>query len=208
MRAYESKLLFGIVDQRVTVSRVFGVLVLLLALFTTHSFSQNSMTDTLLEISGLFLLTICSAGRLWSLLYIAGHKRREIITEGPYSITRNPLYLFSLIGAIGIGLASENLLVLAALLVFYLAYYPLTILAEEKKLTDTFGQAYLDYKERTPQFLPKLSLYKSGAQHQINANIFLKSLANGMWFVWIFILFHFIEMLQNRGTIPTFLKVP
>lgn len=198
----------GIADSRVAVSRILGVLVVLLAVFTTHSFSQDGLTDTLFEIAGLFLLTICSIGRLWSLLYIGGLKKREIIMEGPYSITRNPLYLFSLIGAIGIGLASENLLVLAVLLVFYVAYYPLTILAEEKKLTDKFGQTYLDYKKRTPRFLPNFSLYKKGAQYQINADIFLKSLGNGMWFVWIFILFHFIEMLQNAGAIPVLLRVP
>ena len=198
----------NIADSRVAVSRIFSIFVLLLAIFTTHSFSQDGLTDTLFEISGLFLLTICSVGRLWSLLYIGGHKRREIIMEGPYSIMRNPLYFFSLIGAIGIGLASENLLVLTVLLVFYLVYYPLTILAEEKKLAEKFGQIYLDYKKRTPRFFPDFSLYTRSSQYQINADIFLKSLANGMWFIWIFILFHFIEMLQNSEVIPVFLKVP
>jgi protein-S-isoprenylcysteine O-methyltransferase Ste14 len=208
MGAYKGRLLFKIARRRVVVSRVFGVLVLFLALFTTGSFSQDSLTDTLLEMSGLFLLTICSIGRLWALLYISGYKKRELITEGPYSMVRHPLYVFSLIGAIGIGIASENILVLAALVIFYLLYYPLTIIVEEKKLTEKFGQAYLDYIERTPRFLPKLSLYKSPPQLVVNADIFLKNIAIGMWFIWIFIALNFIEAIQLLGYIPVFLRVP
>jgi protein-S-isoprenylcysteine O-methyltransferase Ste14 len=208
MGVHESRLLFKVARRRITVSRIFAVLVLFLVLFTTHSFSQNGLTDVLLETFGLFLLTICSIGRLWSLLYISGYKKLELITEGPYSMVQHPLYVFSLIGAIGIGLASENILVLAVLVIFYLLYYPLTIFVEEKKLADKFGQAYLDYAKCTPRFLPKLSLYKSSAQYQINVDVFVKKLVLGMWFIWIFIILHIIEALQQSGHIPVLLRVP
>ncbi|MFA5238199.1 MAG: isoprenylcysteine carboxylmethyltransferase family protein [Phycisphaerae bacterium] len=166
------------------------------------------MADTILGMSGLFLLTICSVGRLWALLYISGYKKLELITEGPYSMVRHPLYVFSLIGAIGIGLASKNILVLAALIIFYLLYYPLTIIVEEKKLTDKFDQGYLDYIKRTPRFLPKLSLYKGNVQYQINADVYVKKMIFGMWFIWIFIILNIIEILQQNGHIPVLLKVP
>ena len=208
MSTDESGILFKIARQRITVSRVFAVLVLLLILFTTSSFKEDSLIDTVLEMSGLFLLTICSIGRLWALLYISGYKKLELITEGPYSIVRHPLYVFSLIGAIGIGLASENILVLAALITFYLLYYPLTIIIEEKKLVNKFDQAYLDYIKHTPRFIPKLSLYKGSVQYQINADAYVKKMILGMWFIWIFIILHIIEMLQQSGHIPVFLKVP
>jgi protein-S-isoprenylcysteine O-methyltransferase Ste14 len=208
MSEQSDKLLFKIAHQRLLVSRIFGVLVLLLAIFTTYSFEQNGVINTVIEMSGLFLLTVCSAGRLWASLYISGYKTYSLITEGPYSITRNPLYLFSLIGAIGIGLASGNILVLGLLVIFYLLYYPLTIITEEEKLKKNLGQPYIDYMKRTPRFLPKLSLYNSSAQYQINTKIFLKSLAYGMWFVWVFIALRFIEMLQQNGHIPVILKVP
>jgi protein-S-isoprenylcysteine O-methyltransferase Ste14 len=204
----ESGLLFKIARQRIVISRIFGVLVVLLAIFTMHSFSDDSLIDILSEALGLFLLTVCSVGRLWALLYVSGRKKLELITEGPYSMVRHPLYVFSLIGAIGIGIASENILILAAMVIFYLLYYPLTILVEEKKLTNKFGQAYLDYIKRTPRFLPKPSLYKRDEQYQVNVDIFVKSLAGGMWFIWIFILLNFIEALQHTGHIPVFLKVP
>jgi protein-S-isoprenylcysteine O-methyltransferase Ste14 len=208
MNTPTSSLLFRIARRRIAVSRIFAVLVVLLAIFTAPSFKQDSWPDILLETSGLFLLTVCSMGRLWALLYISGRKKFELIMEGPYSIVRHPLYVFSLIGTIGIGLASENIFVLVVLVIFYLLYYPLTIFVEEKKLVAEFGQAYLDYIKRVPRFLPKLSLYRSPSQFVVNADIFLKNMIAGMWFLWIFIALNFIEALQQNGCIPVLLKVP
>jgi protein-S-isoprenylcysteine O-methyltransferase Ste14 len=204
----EETLLFKIARLRVMVSRIFAMLVVLLVIFTMPSFKRGGFVDILFKTSGLFLLTVCSMGRLWALLYISGKKTHEVITDGPYSIVRHPLYLFSFIGAIGIGLASDNILVLAALVIFYLSYYPLTILSEEKTLTKKFGQAYIDYAKCTPRFLPKLSLYKSPDYFVVNAEIFLKNMAIGMWFVWAFILFNIIAMLQTMGLIHVLFKVP
>ena len=208
MNAEKNKLLFKIARSRIAVSRIFAIIVLLLITFTAGSYKEGTLADILLETSGLFLLTVCSMGRLWALLYISGHKKIELITDGPYSMVRHPLYVFSLIGAIGIGLASENLIILAVLVIFYLLYYPLTILVEEAKLIDKFGQAYLDYIKSTPRFLPKRSLYKSPPEVVVNTDIFLKSIASGMWFIWIYIVFDFIQALQQGGFIPVLLWVP
>jgi protein-S-isoprenylcysteine O-methyltransferase Ste14 len=48
-----------------------------------------------LEMAGVSLALLCVAGRMWSSLYIGSRKNRELVTAGPYSITRNPLYFFS-----------------------------------------------------------------------------------------------------------------
>jgi len=204
----ERSIIFGIAKSRVVVTRIFGLVVLLLLLFTGHSFGQESLTDLLFEVVGLFLLSICSVGRLWALMYISGNKKRQLVSHGPYSIVRHPLYVFSLIGALGIGLGSENVLVLGLIIIFYLFYYPFTILAEEEKLIHKFGQAYLDYMERTPRFLPKLSLYKQPETYVVKTSSFVRNLADGMWFVWIFILMHAIETVQDAGLLPVILRVP
>ena len=201
-------LLFAVANSRVIVSRIFGFVIILLLVFTTHSFSGESFADIFSEMSGLFLLSICSLGRLWALMYISGNKRLELVTEGPYSMVRHPLYFFSFIGAIGIGLASENLLILALIVVFYLFYYPFTILAEERKLAVKFGEPYVEYMKRTPRFFPKLSLYKEPSVYQVKAKSFVKNFANGMWFVWIFMLMHLIETFHESGYLPVLFKVP
>jgi protein-S-isoprenylcysteine O-methyltransferase Ste14 len=208
MSEQTDKLLFKVARTRVMVSRILAVVGILLVIFTMPSFEQGGLSDILSDTLGLFLLTVCTMGRLWALLYISGKKTHEVVTDGPYSIVRHPLYLFSFIGAIGIGLVSDNILVLAALVIFYLSYYPLTILSEEQTLTKKFGQAYIDYAKCTPRFLPKLSLYKSPSQVVINADIFLKNMVIGMWFIWAFILFNIIQTLQTMGIIHVLLKVP
>lgn len=201
-------IIFAIANSRIIASRIFGLGILLLLLFTGHSFAQGTLTDILFELSGLFLLSICSLGRLWALMYISGNKRRELVTEGPYSIVRHPLYVFSLIGALGISLASENVLVLGLIIVFNLLYYPFTILAEERKMTNKFGDAYREYMKNTPRFIPKFSLYKEPELYEVKAASFVRNFVDGMWFIWIFMLLHFAEMLQESGYLPVFLRIP
>ena len=204
----KSKILLSIAGSRLIISRIFAVLIILIVVFTSHSFQQETTIDTGFEIVGLFLLTICSMGRLWALMYISGYKSKGIITDGPYSIVRHPLYMFSLIGAVGIGFASENLLVLGLIVIFYFLYYPLTILAEEEKLANKFGEVYLEYMKHTPRFLPNLRLYKEPESYKVNTAQFFKNFIDGLWFMWIFILLHFIEKLQTSGVIPILFRVP
>jgi protein-S-isoprenylcysteine O-methyltransferase Ste14 len=204
----DNKILYAIAKSRIFVSRLFGLLIILLLLFTGHSFEQKEIVDVLFETSGLILISICSFGRLWSLIYISGYKSNTLITEGPYSIVRHPLYFFSFIGVLGIGLASENVLMLVLIICFYLLYYPFTILSEESKLTNRFGEKYTEYKKRVPRFIPKLSLYKAPQEYTITIDKLARNVAEAMLLVWIFVLLHFIETLQNIGVLPVLLKFP
>ncbi len=201
-------MLVRIAKSRLLVSRIFGLLIIFLILFTSHSFEQGKVVDILFEMSGLLLLSICSFGRLWALIFISGYKNDVLIMEGPYSIVRHPLYFFSLIGAFGLGLASENVLVLVLIVVFYLFYYPFTILAEEEKLTAKFGQDYVEYMKRTPRLLPKFSLYREPQFYNVTVKKLVRNFAEAMLFIWAFILMHFVELLQDSGVLPVFWRVP
>src|ERR1041384_2965565 len=64
---------------------------------------QPEDTHDRIEAYGVMLIMIGIGGRLWSTLYIGGRKSAELVRTGPYSITRNPLYLFSSIAAAGAG---------------------------------------------------------------------------------------------------------
>lgn len=204
----QNKILYTIRKKRLIFLRASGILVLLLLLFTGHSFSKGGIIDTLFEISGLILISICSFGRLWSLVYISGYKSNTLITEGPYSMVRNPLYFFTFLGAIGTGLASENLLVIAIIIIFYLLYYPLTILAEERKLADRFGQTFAEYRKQVPMFIPKFSLYRSPETYNITSGKLLHNFFESLAILWVFIFLQLIEFLHNTGILPVLWKVP
>jgi len=203
-----TRILFAFAHSRVMISRLFSLILIFLIIFTAHSWNQHSLIDLCFEVIGLFLISICCLGRMWALVYISGYKSSHLVTQGPYSIVRHPLYFFSLIGCIGIGFASENLLIMAAIILFYFFYYPLTILAEEKKLLFRFGNTYLDYMKKTPRFIPKWSLLNEMEFYKVNPEKYFHSFIDGMWFIWIYILIHFIESLQEMGIIPILFKIP
>jgi protein-S-isoprenylcysteine O-methyltransferase Ste14 len=80
-------------------------------------------------------------------------KNAELTTTGPYAYTRNPLYLGSVLIALGFVLAARNpWIALAAVLMFVFVYLPV-IRAEEKYLMSLFP-GYAAYASRVPRLLP------------------------------------------------------
>src|ERR1700694_4620271 len=56
-----------------------------------------------IEWIGISCIVFAIVGRTWSSLYIGGRKTRTLVSVGPYSVSRNPLYVFSIIGGVGVG---------------------------------------------------------------------------------------------------------
>jgi protein-S-isoprenylcysteine O-methyltransferase Ste14 len=87
----------------------------------------------------------------------AGHvkKNRELTTTGPYAYTRNPLYLGSLIIAIGFGIASRNWWVAVVIVVLFLAIYLPVIRSEEAFLRSEFS-GFDEYCTEVPRLIPRM----------------------------------------------------
>lgn len=101
---------------------------------------------------GLPLSACGLALRAWA----AGHlaKDRRLATSGPYSFTRNPLYLGTLITALSLAVAARSIglgLLFAAL--FALVYLP-AIELEEQHLASILP-GYAGYAARVPMLLPR-----------------------------------------------------
>ena len=92
---------------------------------------------------------------LWLRGWAAGHleKNKRLITSGPYAWVRNPLYVGSLIAAIGIAVAAKRpLLAWVFCLAFYFVYLPVVEL-EEQHLRKLFPD-FADYEARVRKFRP------------------------------------------------------
>lgn len=88
--------------------------------------------------------------------WAAGHlrKNRQLTTGGPYAHTRNPLYLGTLLVALGLAVAARNVWLVALFgAVFALVYLPVIEL-EEQHLRGLFPE-YGAYADRVPLLLPR-----------------------------------------------------
>jgi len=193
---------------RTAVSRFVAVILVGILLISRHSFGEESVYDLLIEVCGVFLISLCIFGRMWSSVYMSGHKTHTLISQGPYSIVRHPLYLFSFIGTIGIGLLTENLLILGVLLLLFTGYYPLVILAEEEKLLKRHGEEYLHYMKRVPRFIPRLSLLDEPSSFNVKTMKSRRTFFEAIWFIWLYIPLEIVERLHVAGILPVLFSVP
>ncbi len=93
--------------------------------------------------------------RFWATRFIGGRKSLEVICYGPYSLSRNPLYVgtFLMILSIACFLKSPTFAV-ATLVV--IAYYCVAVVPlEENHLRQTLGADYVNYCVSIPRWLPR-----------------------------------------------------
>ncbi|MBZ5512028.1 MAG: isoprenylcysteine carboxylmethyltransferase family protein [Acidobacteriia bacterium] len=111
-----------------------------------------------------------AAGGLIALIGIAiravasGHisKNSELTTSGPYAYTRNPLYLGSIVIALGFAVAALSWWIALALVVLFVAIYIPVILAEESFLRSRFSE-FDQYARQVPRLLPRLRPHTTSA---------------------------------------------
>jgi protein-S-isoprenylcysteine O-methyltransferase Ste14 len=193
---------------RTVTTRVIAVFLILFLLFSTHSWKHESPITDLLDMTGIFLLGICSFGRLWASLYISGYKIHHLMDLGPYSMVRHPLYFFSFIGAVGIGCVSQNIAILMVLVLFFLLYYGPVVLAEEEELLAVHGTDYEQYMKRVPRFIPKFSLLKEPPSFNVQTLVYRKAFLDAIWFVWAFIPLKIIDRLHDAGILQSLFYIP
>jgi protein-S-isoprenylcysteine O-methyltransferase Ste14 len=193
---------------RVPLSRFVGILLLsALATCTSVWDEENRFLGAALFFAGCTLAAIGAMGRLWCSFYIAGYKKTELITTGPYSMMRNPLYFFSLVGALGVGLASETLTLPFLVFVGFWIYYPSVIRQEEADMTRIYGQAFLAYCQETPRFLPKVSLLRETQHSTADPIVFRNHILSTVWFIWLIGIFEFMEGLHKAGIVPSVFRI-
>jgi protein-S-isoprenylcysteine O-methyltransferase Ste14 len=81
----------------------------------------------------------------------------DLVTEGLFRHTRNPLYVGKLFMVLGAGIAANRWPALLAIVGLYLFMYHAVVLAEEDYLRRKFGAAFDEYCARVPRWLPRLA---------------------------------------------------
>lgn len=126
-------------------------------LFTTPEVVEGTPWDHWLDGLAWCLLAAAIVLRLWAASHISGRKSTTLVATGPYAISRNPLYLGTLLIAI------SQMLILkswpfALSCVFPVTLYAVVVVrAEEQLLVNRLGAAYLNYCRQVPRWTPSWS---------------------------------------------------
>ncbi len=140
---------------------------------------------TLLSIiSGIILVITGEVIRLWAVSYAGSETRTtgsvggsQLVTQGPYSITRNPLYVGNVIIYIGVGIMSNAIFPYLQILgfIYFLFQYYAIIISEEDYLRQTFTDKFIIYEKTVGRLFPKFKK----VPEEINSNI-KPSLTDGL----------------------------
>jgi protein-S-isoprenylcysteine O-methyltransferase Ste14 len=127
---------------RVAAGWALGLVVLVLARPTVRSI-----------LLGLPLVVLGEAIRLWA----SGHieKTLRLATGGPYAHSRNPLYLGSVLLALGVAVACASPWVVLAVALYFLAFYPAVMREEAAFLERKFPSEYAAWARAVPLFWPR-----------------------------------------------------
>jgi protein-S-isoprenylcysteine O-methyltransferase Ste14 len=125
-------------------------------LVITWRLSDKPLAPTRLELIGVLALAPLGAALfVWALL--SGRGKAGLVTWGPYSWMRHPIYLAFFAMLLATGLLASAGLRLAVAVVIYLAGTEMRIASEEAELAAAFPTEYGQYRVRTRwRYLPGL----------------------------------------------------
>lgn len=135
-----------------------------------------------------FIIAMCGEFiRLWGVSWAGSETRTTgggvggtfLVISGPFAHVRNPLYVGNILMYSGLGIMSFALfpyLQIIAILFFALQYH-LIVKEEEGFLRIKFGEAYQNYFNNVPRFIPRITPYKINdvEQPKFKLNMGLKS---------------------------------
>jgi protein-S-isoprenylcysteine O-methyltransferase Ste14 len=195
----------------VQMARKLGLLVTLALFLTLFLFGGTrwpfEVHETMRWIGG-GLIFICISGRTWCSLYIGGRKNYELVTAGPYSVSRNPLYVFSIIGAVGIGaqFGAVTVAILGGVCAWLV--HILVVRQEERLLLAEHGESYAKYLAEVPRFLPRFSLWKDVEMLEVRPRAFTRTFADACIFLGAIPLAALFDLLHHLGLLRVFFRLP
>ena len=169
-----------LVRRRIAIWRVV-VGGILLALLVGESASPPPWLMGTMVLVAIVLVSLALVGRLWCAIYISGRKGTALVKDGPYSMSRHPLYVCNFIGMMGLGALTGSLLVMTVLAAAFAILYPAVIKAEEQLMQERFPE-YAVYARTTPAFVPQVALYRTPAEWNVNVRAYLRNARDSIWF--------------------------
>lgn len=192
---------------RMKLVRLSFIPIIFVAVFGWRSWSDESITELVMEEVGYVFLMMGVALRLWATLHIGGRKSIELITDGPYSLCRNPLYVGTVLLAIGASLCLENVVLLAMTLLILVPVHAFAIILEERHLAAMFGPQFEAYRRRVPRFFISFRHFENPRTITVSTDVLLKCVLSVSVLVLIPLIEEFVEVMHARGILPVLWRV-
>jgi len=189
---------------RINFLRAAFVAILPLLIFGKSRHDGDTLLLEGIEVLGVLFIVFAVIGRLWAVLYIGARKNRTVMRDGPYSMCRHPLYLFSTLGVMGFGMMMLSVIATVVLTGLTFVILMWTARLEERYLIAEFGDDYLDYRSTVPAIIPNPWLFHSPAEVTGNVRTLRVNLFDALVFLAFIPLAELLDLFKETGVIPTF----
>jgi protein-S-isoprenylcysteine O-methyltransferase Ste14 len=119
-----------------------------------------AIISILLAVGSVWLVmaAIRELGKFWA-LSARILDEHQLITTGPFSLVRHPIYtgMFGLL--ISTGLCCSTVPAILVAIAIYLAGFSIRAGREDALLLERFGEEFLKYREKTPALLPRVGTF-------------------------------------------------
>ncbi len=159
-----------------------GILGLIAILYLSEPGPQSVFIGFFFIIAGMFF-------RGWSSGYI-NKEGGDLATQGPFALTRNPLYFGNFILGVGIAIAGNNIYCYAIFLVYYLLFFPFLMVIEHKRMKKKFGKQYEEWAKNSYSFFP-LKIKKFDKQG-FNISFYMKNREYKVLYFSLFVIAAFV----------------
>lgn len=178
------------------------------ALLSTPFVWEGGWGDFGFDAVAWALFFVGAAIRWWATLYIESRKGVSLVTEGPYSLCRNPLYVGTLCMAASVAIYLKSLTFAVGLTLAAVIYLSTTVPVEERRLLAKLGDEYAMYCRVVPRFLPRLNLFRTSSTLEVSTRgLVAESLRAARW-IWIPIACELFAHLRAESWWPRILNLP
>jgi protein-S-isoprenylcysteine O-methyltransferase Ste14 len=151
---------------RLILIRVAMVTLFAVVLYSVYTLAANdSVWQTRGSLVGALGATVCAVGvafAVWARLHMGSnwgmpmtkHAHSDLVTSGPYSVIRHPIYSGIVLATVGSALAGHQSWLVS--LVILGSYFVFSAGIEEKQMLKKFPGQYPAYKKKTKKFIPYL----------------------------------------------------
>lgn len=166
---------------------------------------DNPLVLGQLRAWGTIIVILGVLYRFWAILYIGGRKNQTVVQDGPYSLSRHPLYFGTTVAAVGLGLMLGSFVLAALLGLVSLAILTATAAGEERFLRAEFGADYEAFALRVPnRILPQPRLFTTPPEVTFNTRILRTNFGDALGFLVLIPVLALIEALKHWGVLGSF----